>query len=184
MVATPRLTTADDLLNWPDDGFRDELVRGELRKMSSAGQFHGEFAAYLTISLGSYALENGLGKVYTAEAGFRLASNPDHVRVPDVAFVSSARLEEFGESEGFFPAAPDIAIEVMSPSDRYAAVNEKVRDWLDAGTQAVIVVVPRRRVLRIHRSPADAVELNESETIEIDDVVPGWHMPVRDVFGR
>ena len=83
---------------------------------------------------------------------------------------------------GFFPGPPDIAIEVISPNDLYTEVDEKVADYLAAGTLAVIVVNPRRRTVRVHRSLSDTVELTESDTLEVSDIVPGWQMPVKDMF--
>ncbi len=176
--------TAQELLNIPDDGFRYELVRGELRKMSPAGRFQGKIAALMTASLWGHAEANRLGEVYTAESGFELARDPDHVRVPDVAFVRRDREESAGNQDGFFPGAPDVAIEVISPSDRYARVNEKVADYLDSGTLAVILIDPRSRNVRVHRPQAAAVTLTESDVLEVDDVIPGWRIPVGDIFRR
>jgi Uma2 family endonuclease len=174
--------TADQLLNMPKDGFRYELVRGELRKMSPAGQFHGEYAMSIGAPLAIHVKANGLGKVYAAETGFKLESDPDHVRAPDAAFISSARLKEVGESFGFVSGAPNVAIEVISPSDRYTDVEEKVADWLDAGTLAVILVDPRRRVVKVHRSSTDIAMLTVEDTLAIDDIVPRWQMPVGEIF--
>ena len=182
MTTTTRPMTADELLDMPDDGFRYELVRGELRKMAPAGHDHGSIAALVAIRLGTYVMEGGLGKVYVAEAGFKLESDPDHVRAPDAAFVRRERAEAARGTPGFFPGAPDVAVEVVSPSDSYTEVEEKVADWLGAGTLAVIVVDPRRRTVKVHRSLEDAVVLTEADVLAIEDVVPGWRMPVQDIF--
>jgi len=96
-------TTAAALLQMPDDGFRYELVRGELRKMSPAGHQHGKIAAILTGSLFHHVIHHDLGVVYAAETGFKLGSNPDHVRAPDVAFVRRERAEQAGNLEGYWP---------------------------------------------------------------------------------
>ncbi len=108
----------------PDDGFRYELVQGELRQMNPAGNVHGRVTMSVAWRLAHYVDENRLGTVYAAETGFRLSSNPDTVRAPDVAFVSRARVEAVGEVEGFWPEAPDLAIEVVSPGDSFAEVEE------------------------------------------------------------
>ena len=122
----------------PDDGFRYELVRGELRRMNPAGNVHGRVAMNFGILLGSYVKAHDLGTVYAAETGFKLATDPDTVRAPDVAFVGRARVEAVGELEGFWPGTPDLAVEVVSPRDgAHAEVEEKVFDWLDAGTKTV-----------------------------------------------
>ena len=178
MVTTTRLMTAEELLNLPDDGFRYELIRGKLRKRLPAGQNHGKYASHISISLGGYAKANRLGKSYIADTGYILATDPDHVLAPDFAFISNDRLREIGESDGFAQGAPDIAVEVISPNDRYT----EVEDWLNAGCRAVIVVNPRRRTVNLHRSPTDMTTLTESDTLELDDIVPGWHMPVHDIF--
>ena len=182
MVTTTRPVTAEELLVMPDDGFRYELVRGELRKMAPAGYDHGRIAGAIAIRLGMYAIEGGLGEVCVAEPGFRLESDPDHIRAPDASFVRRERAEAARGTPGFFPGAPDIAVEVISPSDSYTEVEEKVADWLDAGTLAVIVVDPRRRTAKVHRSPTEVVVLTEEDVLAVEDVVPGWQMSIKDIF--
>jgi hypothetical protein len=118
MAVVRQQVTADELFHMPDDGFRYELVQGELRRMNPAGNVHGRIAVRITWRLAQYVEENRLGTVYAAETGFRLASDPDTVRAPDVAFVSQARVEAVGEVEGFWPEAPDLAVEVVSPGDK------------------------------------------------------------------
>src|SRR5215210_8720215 len=137
--------TVDELLHMPYDGFRYELVRGDLRRTNPAGNVHGRVTMSLAWRLARYVEENQLGAAYAAETGFRLSSNPDTVRAPDVAFVSRDRIEAIGETEGFWPEAPDLAIEVVSPGDGYTDVEEKVFAWLDAGTKMVVVINPRQR---------------------------------------
>ena len=182
MATTEQLVTADDLVKMPDDGYRYELVRGELRKMPPAGFPHGKIAWRIALRLGTNVESNRLGTMLIAETGFVLGLDPDHVRVPDAAFVRQERVDAAADVAGFFPGAPDIAIEVISPSDLYTEVEEKVADYLAAGTLAVIVVNPRRRTVRVHRSLSGTVELTESDTLEVSDIVPGWQMPVKDMF--
>ena len=182
MATTERLVTADELLEMPDDGFRYELVRGELRKTPPAGYSHGKIAWAIALRLGAHVESNSLGAMSIAETGFVLGSDPDHVRVPDAAYVRQERDDAACELQGFFPGPPDIAIEVISPSDRYTEVDEKVADYLAAGTLAVIVVNPRCRTVRVHRPPSGTVELTETDTLEIDNVVPGWRMAVGEMF--
>ena len=179
-ATTARPTTADELLAMPYDGFRYELVRGELRRMSPAGHSHGECAMSIGVSLGAHVRANRLGKTYAAETGFMLG--PDHVRAPDVAFVRGERADAARNTQGYFPGPPDLAVEVVSARDRPAAVDEKIADWLAAGVPAVIVVNPLDRAVKIHRSPAGVVTLTADDVLEVDDVVPGWRMPVREMF--
>ncbi len=173
---------AEELLHMPDDGFRYELVRGELRRMNPAGNVHGRIAVRITWRLAQHVEENRLGTVYAAETGFKLATDPDTVRAPDVAFVSRARVEAVGEIEGFWPEAPDLAVEVISPGDSYADVEEKVFDWLDAGTKMVVVINPRQRSATVYKSPTDISALAEADVLDGGDVVPGFELTVRDIF--
>ena len=177
-----RLMTADELLDMPDDGWRYELIRGELIRMSPAGNRHGKFAMRMGTPLGVYVEDNDLGEVYAAETGYFLAFDPDTVRAPDVSFISRERLDEIGETDGYWPDAPGLAVEVISPNDRYTEVEAKVLDWLDAGTRMVIVVNPRTRTVRVYRSPSDVTDLTMDDTIDGADVVPGWRLPVARIF--
>jgi len=174
--------TADELLRLPNGNFRYELVQGELRRMNPAGNVHGRVAMNVGISLGSYIKAHDLGAVYAAETGFKLSSDPDTVRAPDVAFVSRNRIEAIGEVEGFWPGAPDLAVEVVSPGDAFAEVEEKVFDWLDAGTRMVVVVNPRQRSATVYKSPSDITVLAEADVLDGGDVVPGFELMLREIF--
>jgi Uma2 family endonuclease len=174
--------TADDLSLMPDDGFRYELVKGELRRMNPAGNVHGRVTMSVAWRLAQYVEENQLGTVYAAETGFRLASDPDTVRAPDVAFVSRARVEMVGEVEGFWPEAPDLAVEVVSPGDSYTDVEEKVFDWLDVGTKMVVVINPRQRSSTVYKSPTDIIALAEADVLDGGEIVPGFELAIREIF--
>ena len=178
-----RPTTADELLRMPEDGFRYELIAGELRKMTPAGGKHGRIAMRTGRSLANHVESNDLGAVYAAETGFRIASTPDTVRAPDAAFVRKERADELGEIEGFLPGAPDLAVEVVSPGDTYSEVVEKAFDWLEAGSRLVVVVDPRRRSVTLYRSRDDIRILAGDDVLDGGDVVPGWRVPVRELFG-
>jgi len=182
MTVTSQSLTAEELLRMPDDGFRYELVRGELKRMVPAGHQHGRMVLNFTTPLDQYVRAHSLGRVYAAETGFLLASNPDLVRAPDAAFIRRERLEETGEVEGYWPGAPDLAVEVTSPGDAYADVEEKVLDWLNAGTRMVVVVNPRQRTVKVYRSLAEIVVLTEKDVLDGGEVVPGWRIPVRELF--
>jgi Uma2 family endonuclease len=174
--------TADDLSLMPDDGFRYELVKGELRRMNPAGNVHGRVTMSVAWRLAQYVEENQLGTVYAAETGFRLASDPDTVRAPDVAFVSRARVEMVGEVEGFWPEAPDLAVKVVSPDDSYTDVEEKVFDWLDVGTKMVVVINPRQRSSTVYKSPTDIIALAEADVLDGGEIVPGFELAIREIF--
>ena len=150
--------------------------------MSPAGHAHGRVAARLTASLSLFVEQHHLGAVYAAETGFVLSRDPDTVRAPDVAFVRAERLAP-APAEGFFPGPPDLAVEVVSPSDTYSAVEEKVIGWLDAGCRAVVVLDPRRRDAAVYRSRQSISILSTDDALSAEDLVPGWSVALRELFG-
>jgi Uma2 family endonuclease len=176
--------TADELFDLPDDGFRYELVRGELKKMAPPGEEHGLLVAEVTASLSAHVKANNLGRVYAGEVGFRLTADPDTVRASDVAFVSQARLDALAPGTGYRPQAPDLVVKVVSPSDRYDELEAKVLEWLEVGVRMVLVVNPRKRIVTVYRSHHEIQILSESEGDAIDgaEVVPGWRLPLRELF--
>jgi len=182
MAETTALLTADDLLRMPDDGWRYELRRGELIKMSPTGAEHGDIAAELLSLLRPYAKQRKLGRVFAAETGFRLSSDPDTVRAPDVSFVRADRLPAGRIPPTFWPGAPDLAVEVNSPSDTADEVSEKVGEYLDAGSQLVVVVYPPVRRVGLFYPDGSARFLTENDTLDLDPVVPGFACPVAELF--
>lgn len=175
-------TTADELYQMPQDGRRFELVRGELREMAPAGNEHGRVTVRVTWRLAQFVEQHGLGVVFAAGTGFRIASDPDTVRAPDVAFVAQRRIDEVGAVEGYWPGAPDLVIEVVSPNDRYADVEEKATGWLEAGSRVVLVVNPRKRTVAAYRSLSDITILTAEDVLSGGDVIPGWEVRVADLF--
>ncbi|MCA1849912.1 MAG: Uma2 family endonuclease [Acidobacteria bacterium] len=182
MSAITRPTSAEELFKMPDDGFRYELVRGELKKMSPAGSEHGAIIVNLTAPLAMHVKANNLGMVFGAETGFKIATDPDTVRAPDIAFVRRERIPESGIPKGFWPGAPDLAVEVTSPGDSFEEVEEKVEDWLTAGASAVWIVNPKRRTLTVYRSLKDVAILTEDAELDEQAVVPGFRCRVADIF--
>lgn len=177
MSVDTRHFTAEELLRLPDDGYRYELVQGELKKMSPSGFEHGRIAARIAIHLGGYVRQHRLGEVLVAEAGFVLARGPDTVRAPDVSFVRADRIVR---TDGFMPGPPDLAVEVMSPSDLHSEVAFKTSQYLQTGTRAVVVVDPTKRIVYVHRTAAGTIV--PDATLEVEDVVPGWKMPLSEIF--
>lgn len=182
MTAIRTQLRADELLQLDDDGQRHELIAGELRTVPPSGEEHGGLAAMFTTSLNAHVLANNLGRVFAAETGFLVATNPDTVRAPAVAFVSAERLRAELPAGGYRRGAPDLAVEIVSPHDRYTEVEQKVAEWLAHGTKMVIVVNPRRRSLAVHRSDTEVRYLTIDDQLDGEDIVPGWTMPVRDLF--
>jgi len=177
-----KLVTADELLAMRDDGCRYELVEGALRRMSPAGDEHGQVGMELAIPLGSHVKKNKLGKLYLAETGFLIKTNPDTVRAPDIAFVRMERIKETPEIKGYRVGAPDLAVEVVSPGDTVSELEEKVAEWLEGGARMVWVVSPKLHTVTVYRSLTDILTLTEKDKLDGADVVPGFQMNVVEIF--
>lgn len=181
MAVARKLMTAGELERMPDDGCRYELVQGELVRMAPVNLEHGQIALRFGARLLAYVEARGLGAV-AVETGYRLVSDPDTVRGPDVSFVAAARVPTEGRSKGFLGIAPDLGVEVVSPDDTAAEIEGKVQDYLAAGTRMVLVVHPRTRTVTAYRPDGSARVLRAGETIDGEDVVPGFSLPVRELF--
>lgn len=182
MSTTTHTMTADELLLLPKEGMRYELVRGELKQMAPAGFEHGIIIARLTWRLGRHVEMHQLGVVCGAETGFKISSNPDTVRAPDIAFVSSERLTQIGITKKFWAGAPDLAVEVLSPGDTVDEVGEKVENWLAAGAKVVWIISSKLRNVTVYRSLTDVVTLTERDELSGQDVVPGFRCQVAEIF--
>lgn len=182
MSTEVQLITADELLALPRGQFRYELINGELKKMSPTGHEHGRITIRLTVPLAQHIRANQLGEVYAAETGFKLTSNPDTVRAPDIAFVCQQRVDEVGATRGYWPGAPDLAVEVLSPDDRQSQVTLKVSEWFTGGAKQVWIVSPKLRSISVYRSATDITTLSEKDTLDGVDLIPGFRLAVAEVF--
>ena len=173
------ITTADQLREAQHIG-RCELIRGEFLKLIPPGADHGRIAMDVGRRIANFVHDHKLGTVFAAETGFWLARDPDTVRAPDVAFVRAERAVV--PRRGYFSGAPDLAVEVLSPSDRPGYVREKTAEWLEAGTLAVWNVDPENRTVTVHESGAEPVRLVGGEVLSGGSVLPGFSVPVNEIF--
>jgi Uma2 family endonuclease len=180
MVET-RLVTADDLLAMGSDA-RYELIDGELHEVSPTSFESGLIASYLYGSLLGYVRPRRLGLVVTAEAGWVLRQNPDTVVAPDIGFVRAERLPSQPDWDRFILVVPDLAVEVVSPSDRPGDLLRKVQVYADAGVPLVWVVYPKRRAVTVYRLSEPPVTLQAGDTLTGADVLPGFEMAVAEIF--
>jgi len=167
------LMTADELLRTHIPDKRSELVRGVLVVREPAGSRHGLITMNLGAELAVYAKQTGAGGVYAAESGFKLASNPDTVRAPDIAFVTRERLPP-PSMTGYPALAPDLAVEVLSPGDRAGEVLAKVAAWLSAGARLVWVLDPERHLARVYRHDGSETFVTADGALDGEDVLPGF----------
>jgi Uma2 family endonuclease len=182
MSTAIQLLTAEDLERLPRDGQRHELVRGEVLTMPPAGFEHGAIGINLSTPLDQHVKANHLGRVVGAETGFLLAQNPDTVRGPDIGFVRQDRVEAVGMPRSYWPGAPDAAAEIVSPGDTVFEVDAKVQEWLAAGTSLVWVINPRQRMVTVYRPGANPVILRVGDTLDGQEVIPGFRIPVASLF--
>ncbi|MCO6457874.1 MAG: Uma2 family endonuclease [Pirellulaceae bacterium] len=181
-MAPQAILSAQQLLELPSDGQRYELVAGELRVMSPSGWRHGKVVGTMHGLLWQHVSGHHLGLVFGAETGFLLARDPDTVRAPDVAFVDARNLPGREPSEAYWPGAPDLAVEVLSPHDRADDVDEKIRAWLAAGTRSVWVVDPQLRTLTEYRSTGDVTVYTAGQRVDGGELLPGFSCPVARIF--
>jgi Uma2 family endonuclease len=169
--------TADELSNLPDGPFRHELVKGELLTMPLPFKEHGAISVNLTVALAQYVKANKLGVVY-AEAGFKLESDPDTVLGPDVAFVKRERV---GISKKYGEGAPDLAVEVISLSDRRQRIKWKTEQWLQFGAQSVWNVNPQTKTVSVYRNNGEVKHFSGAEVLT-DDLLPGFQISLTEIF--
>lgn len=175
------LMTAEELLELPDDGYRYELINGELERMTPPGFPHGRIQARLLTPLGQFVWDHDLGEVF-GEVGVKLTSNPDTVLAADVTFISKQRLEEAGEIAGYWPGPPDLAVEVLSPGDRPFKVKTRISQWFGYGVKQLWVVNPKNCTVMVYRSPTDATTFSGSDYLEAQDILPGFRLSLDRIF--
>ncbi|MEI6234028.1 MAG: Uma2 family endonuclease [Planctomycetota bacterium] len=183
MLTLAKKWTERELLRLPKEDGKYELVDGDLVLMSPAHFDHGTICASMTIRLGAYVLEKKLGIIAEGQTGFWMANG--NLRSPDISFISIATLSKLERlPTGFFKGAPDLAVEVFSPSERTKQLNGKIADYFASGTKLVWVIYPKSRSARIYRKPNAKRLIGEDEKLDGEDVVPGFKVRVGDLFPR
>jgi Uma2 family endonuclease len=181
MSVHERLVTAEEFARIPDDDYRYELVEGRVVRVSPPGSRHGVLITRISMLLAQHADAHRLGAVMTC-AGAKLAADPDTVREPDIAFVRQDRIPAAGVPDGFWPGAPDLAVEIRSPGDRPSELGAKVSDYLARGVRLVWVVDPKKKTVTTHAPRSAPVTLGVGDVLEALEVVPGFSCPVRRIF--
>ena len=176
------IRSAAQLYLMPNDGNRRELVKGILIVMSPAGSEHGRIASRILTRLSNHVEANNLGETFAAETGFLIETDPDTVRAPDAAFVSHETMRTVDDTSAYLPLAPDLVVEVLSPSDSSSDVEAKVEQWLNAGSQIVLVADPKNATLRVYRSKSEIQVLHSGEVLASGEVCKDWQLAVDDIF--
>lgn len=181
MAVATALMTADEFSRLPSRDGKVELVRGEVVYRAPAGGEHGGLQVQLAVEMKLHERRSGLRFVVT-EVGFRLFTDPDTVRAPDIAYVEAGALPEGRLPTGFIAGAPALAVEVISPTDTHQEVEEKVAEYLAAGTKLVWLLHPKPRSVTVRRPDGTAQTLRGDDTLSGEDVFPGFRIRVRDLF--
>jgi Uma2 family endonuclease len=178
----PHLYTAEEFAAMQRDGWRAELIEGEVVAMPAAFTDHGRTAMRLSALTAVYVLDHQLGETYTAETGFLISRNPDTVRAPDFSFIQANRvtISVLGPSWG--GVIPDLVAEVISSSDRANEIDQKVQMWLTAGVRVVWVAWPQTHTIHVHAPPAPVQVLRDGDTLSGGTVIPGFSVAVSRIF--
>ncbi len=180
-MSETKLMTAYQLLRLKLPDKRTELVRGRLLVRDPGGARHGAVAMRLGYRIMAHVEAHDLGRVYAAETGFKIESNPDTVRAPDVAVIARDRLPEV-EPRGYPSWVPDLAVEVLAYDDHPADTLEKVAQWLRAGVRLVWVVDSERRNARVYRADGSESLLGADDALEGEDLLPGFRCPLAELW--
>jgi Uma2 family endonuclease len=175
------LLTASDLLALETAGKSTELVRGRLIVREPPSTYHGIVQSILNVLVGSYVRAHTLGAVFGQDTGFKIASDPDTVRAPDLAFVDRARVAQIGR-RGYAALAPDLVAEILSPDDRPGEVLTKVGEWLEAGVRLVWVIDPDRRVAAVYRDDGSVMTVSPDAEVHGEAVLPGFSFRLGELF--
>ena len=180
--AVSELVTAAELIRMPRGRIRRELVLGQVAEFPLRGEAEGAMLADLSLSLLEHVRSHDLGEVFGPGIGFQLSSNPDTVLAPAVSFVHRERFAGRAAAEEYFAGAPDLAVEVASPATPLAWRVARAGDWLTAGCRMVVLVSLDDHTATVYRPHGEAVVLTEADELDGADVVPGWRLPVRELF--
>jgi len=180
---TQRLTV-EDLYAMDDLPERFEVIRGEIVEMPPTGWDHTTIGMRIGIKIGIWLEQNPIGTVGGADGGFVLSRDPLVVRIPDVSFVSTALAPAVSAAERMPEGAPELAIEVISPSDRASQINAKVMTYLEYGVKLVWIIDPSSKTVAVHASvrPGVAQILHVGEALDGENVLSGFTLPLADIF--
>ena len=181
-AAANGLCTADEFMALPLDLKRYELVRGRLVEVPVTGFKHGVIEVNIVLLLGQHVRQRRLGQLTPGDAKHLLERDPDTLRQPDVAFVRAERLPPPDEWEAYGRVVPDLAVEILSPSNTAAEMRDKVAEYLQVGVQLVWIVDPETETVTIHTSDAAPVILPADAEITGGAVLPDFRCPVAAFF--
>ncbi len=179
-ILTRKIWTDAALMALPKERGKCELIDGKLTRMSPANNDHGYIEIRIASALHTFVASQRSGLVYGPSAGFRL--DPENVLSPDVSYASRAWVQKSGtQPDEFFRGAPELAVEVISPSERRGRIRLKTEKYFARGTRQVWLVYPRRKLVEVYTAPDVSITLTNSE-LDGGDVLPGFRLPLDEIF--
>jgi Uma2 family endonuclease len=178
-----KIWTEAELMALPEDGYLHEVVNGELVMSPKNNPYHGDICADLLTALRTHAKAQKLGAVWDSSTGFWMDNR--NCRAPDISFVTKQRLLSLGfrrTSRQFFPGAPDLAVEVLSPNNTRAEIDERLRDFFASGTQIAWIINPETECAEVCHSLTQRQLLGPGADLEGEHLLPGFRYPIADLF--
>jgi Uma2 family endonuclease len=176
-----KVWTEAELEALPEDGYIHEVVNGDLVMSPKNNWFHGDICAHLITALRSFADRHRLGAVWDSSTGFWMENL--NCRAPDISFVRKERLHGLKRREArFFQGAPDLAVEILSPSNTRLEVDERLTDFFSSGAKLAWIIDPERELVEICRSPTQRRPPSPGGRLDGEDLLPGFEYPVVDLF--
>jgi len=178
-----KIWTEAELQALPEDGYIHEVVDGELVMSPKNNSFHGKISAQLLIALGTFVMARKLGAVWDSSTGFWMHNR--NCRAPDVSFITKERLRALGfksTDRSFIPGAPDLAVEILSPSNTRAEIDERLRDFFASGTQIAWIINPDTECVEVCHAPDKRKLLGSGADLDGEHLLPGFRYPIADLF--
>jgi Uma2 family endonuclease len=180
----PRLMTVEEYARLPDDGRKTELVRGRIVEMPQPKPLHGYLCGRVSRLLGNFVEDRDLGRVFTNDAGIVTERNPDTVRGAHVAYYSYQRLPKGPLPKNYLEVAPELAIEIRSPDDRWTNIRKKVAEYLTIGVTTVVIVDPEPKKVHVYSADREDEALSGEDVLQLPDVLPGFSLPLPQIFAE
>jgi Uma2 family endonuclease len=176
-----KVWTDAELEALPEDGYIHEVVNGELVKSPKNNWEHGDICAELLTAMRTFANAHKLGAVWDSSTGFRMENL--NCRAPDISFIGRERLRGLKRREArFFQGAPDLAVEILSPSNTRRDVDERLKDYFSSGTKLAWIIDPDRELVEVCRSPTQRRLLGPGGSLDGEDLLPDFRYPIADLF--
>ena len=175
--------TEAELESLPEGGYGHEVVDGELIRSPKNNWYHGDICAELLMVMRSFAKQHHLGAVWDSSTGCWMQNR--NCRAPDISFVRKERLKGYRRTQGqFFPGAPDLAVEVLSPNTTRPEIDQRLKDFFASGTQIAWIIDPAEKCVEVCYSLTNRKLVGPGGLLDGETVLPGFKYPIADLFSE